>query len=564
MLTGPQCGWPRSRVTKVLNEPHPGNIGDQLIREFKDVRDVALFYYVGHGQIDTQNELCLALTGTAQRDVYRRAATSLTFTAVRDALLESEAATKIVILDCCFAGQAILRMNVLSGASVVADDELSSLVADKARTNGAYVMAAAGPYSEALYEKEGRSPQTYFTKYLVDLVERGIEGEPRELTLGALYGRLERNLTADGHPRPQDRNIEYGYEFVFARNTAPDPGLRESVRPAVEYSQVRHQDTASPLFETTTRAQPTAHRRIPRMVLAGTSGAILVAAVGVTLAVLRTPHAGNPATPLTHAFTLASDHSLDVHRQWAVTGSSHPTFTETLTVSNPTGSLLQVPFNEPVPVPVVSELGNAHFMSETPTIMDSGHVVDWQLRVPAHKAVTYGYTVDLATAEVSAAQFGQWVTQFSGAAAAVGPSKPGGLQSLAIRPPITRLTVGVSAQLTLSGVLSNGAKAPQADLSGVAWQSANSSVVAVTATGKIKAVRPGSTVITARVHGVTASIHITVSATPTPTPGGTYQPSGTQPASAPSSSSPATSTQSAPSSKPSSSPTVIVTTPPPI
>src|SRR5689334_12335803 len=108
LLTGSLCGWPRERVLTLGNEPSPGNLPDQLITAFEGINDVAMFYYVGHGQISLDDQLCLGLV-QSRRDPHRRAATSLRFSDVRQALLNSDAATKIVILDCCFAGLAATK-----------------------------------------------------------------------------------------------------------------------------------------------------------------------------------------------------------------------------------------------------------------------------------------------------------------------------------------------------------------------------------------------------------------------------------------------------------------------
>ncbi len=105
LLTGSLCGWPEERLLTLGNVRYPGILPDQLITAFENISDVALFYYVGHGQIDSDDQLCLSLVAS-RTAANRRAATSLPFQAVRRALLDSEAATKIVILDCCFADLA--------------------------------------------------------------------------------------------------------------------------------------------------------------------------------------------------------------------------------------------------------------------------------------------------------------------------------------------------------------------------------------------------------------------------------------------------------------------------
>jgi hypothetical protein len=133
LLTGPLCGWPEDRMLVLANERGPGDLPDRVITAFEDVTDVALFYFVGHGQIDAEGQLCLGLADS-RTEHNRRAATSLPFQAVRRALLDSDAATKIVILDCCFAGLASQPVNTLAGSA--------SDVLDMASGAGAYTMAA--------------------------------------------------------------------------------------------------------------------------------------------------------------------------------------------------------------------------------------------------------------------------------------------------------------------------------------------------------------------------------------------------------------------------------------
>ena len=52
LLIGPLCGWPADRVSLMVNERGPGDLPDRLIASFEEAADVALFYCVGHGQID--------------------------------------------------------------------------------------------------------------------------------------------------------------------------------------------------------------------------------------------------------------------------------------------------------------------------------------------------------------------------------------------------------------------------------------------------------------------------------------------------------------------------------
>lgn len=222
LLTGPLCGWPQDRLRVLVNERTPGDLADQLITAFEDVSEIALFYYVGHGQIDSDDQLCLGLV-KSRTEPNRRAATSLPFQAVRRALLDSPATTKIVILDCCFAGLASQPDNTLTA--------LADNVLDITACAGAYTMAASGAFNTAWYET-GPSivrPQTYFTRYLADLVETGIPGPWPTLSLHALFTQLSYNLARDKKPIPVERNVDAGRDFVFAYNAAAPPELHRDL-----------------------------------------------------------------------------------------------------------------------------------------------------------------------------------------------------------------------------------------------------------------------------------------------------------------------------------------------
>jgi Caspase domain len=217
LLTGPLCGWPADRVTRIPEPKAPGNLPDQLVELFGQARDVALFYYVGHGRVDFEDQLCLGLAGSRAQSE-RQATTSLTFEAVRHALRASPAATKVVILDCCFAGLAVKDRNALAGTDEV---DITAL----AGASGAYTLAATGPASTAWFESGADTPlpHTHFTRALVDAVTRGIPGAPAVLTLEPVYHRLREILPATGKPAPTRVSRHNADTFVFARNAAPGP-----------------------------------------------------------------------------------------------------------------------------------------------------------------------------------------------------------------------------------------------------------------------------------------------------------------------------------------------------
>ncbi|MFF1400819.1 DnaJ C-terminal domain-containing protein [Streptomyces sp. NPDC058287] len=211
LLTGPLCNWPRDeeRLTEISNARSLGNLPHRLVEAFVDVTDVALFYFVGHGQYDLDDQLCLAL-GESSSDAAFRTTTSLTFAHVRHAFKVSRAATKIAILDCCFAGLAMQNKNILSGREALPPRP------------GSFLMMASGEFSTAWYQsgEEAEKPQTYFTKYLVDVIERGIPGQGEGLRLGTIFDTVAADLIRDRKPEPGCRTSDQANNYFFARNLA--------------------------------------------------------------------------------------------------------------------------------------------------------------------------------------------------------------------------------------------------------------------------------------------------------------------------------------------------------
>ncbi|MEU7640943.1 caspase family protein [Streptomyces sp. NPDC039016] len=264
LLTGPLCGWPKPRVKALRNVRRRDRLPDQLMKLFDGVEDVALFYFVGHGQL-YEDELCLALR-ESPRAGPRTTTVGLPFSDVRAALRACNAQTKIVILDCCFAGHAARTEHTLASTS--------TNVIDKTLGTGAVTLAASGAYRTAWFESapDVADPQTYFTKYLVDVIEQGIPGHPGGLPLGPIYARTADALARDHRPEPT-RSVRHDADrFILARNIA---------KPAEPPAALPSPDSG------TEAAVPTAHRGPNRrhIILGGLTG--LAAASGATLIGLR-------------------------------------------------------------------------------------------------------------------------------------------------------------------------------------------------------------------------------------------------------------------------------------
>ncbi|MFD8699960.1 caspase family protein [Kitasatospora purpeofusca] len=210
LLASPLCGWPTERVEVLSNLRRRENVPDRLMELYEDAADVALFYFVGHGQLH-EDQLALALRESPETGP-RRLTTGLPFTDVRAALRECGARTKIVILDCCFAGNATQPENSLASTT-----DLIELTAG----TGAFTMAASGMYRTAWFETgEVADAQTYFTKYLVDTIERGFSDHPGNLPLGRIFRATADALGRDRKPEPTRSVRHDADQFIFARNSA--------------------------------------------------------------------------------------------------------------------------------------------------------------------------------------------------------------------------------------------------------------------------------------------------------------------------------------------------------
>ncbi|MFI6743838.1 PQQ-binding-like beta-propeller repeat protein [Nonomuraea sp. NPDC050451] len=280
LLTGELCGWPADRLSVFPDPPEPGGLPDQLVELFHAVEDVALFYYVGHGQVDPQDTLCLGLV-KSRTAAERRRYTSLAFDTVRYALTNSRAKVKIVILDCCYAGLA-------AQPALSAND-----VSDRTRGTGAYTLAAAGEFALAWYETDPAvpTPQTYFTKYFADVIETGIAGEGPGLRLEPIFHEVVEALARDGKPAPTSRATDRAARFVFARNRA------YRLSPADE---LHHRLSMEPPGKVTVGpSDPSDNRTRPsrRTVLISGLAALTVLGAGGTLIRLLTASEPRPPRP---------------------------------------------------------------------------------------------------------------------------------------------------------------------------------------------------------------------------------------------------------------------------
>lgn len=210
VLTDPGlCGWPEERVT-ALPDPRGAPELVKIIRRLtRSTEDVLLVYFVGHGKVLRRGRLCLVLSSTDDEDPD---VTGLDYHWIRDALQESRARVKIVILDCCYSGRAIETLS--SSAS------LSTEVADSTEIRGAFILTASDQAAHVPPLEEQATAATSFTDELLGLIRNGVPAGPELLTLNLLYRALLPRLESRGLPAANRRGTETVDEFAFTVNAA--------------------------------------------------------------------------------------------------------------------------------------------------------------------------------------------------------------------------------------------------------------------------------------------------------------------------------------------------------
>jgi flagellar motility protein MotE (MotC chaperone) len=197
-------GLPIGNCAVVAEPNSPTEMLDPLTAAAKAATDTLLFYYSGHGLTpSTGGNLYLALPGSVAGRMY----TSVPYDQVREALLNSRAVRKIVILDCCYSGLALGQMG-----------DPASIVVNEASAEGTFVLAAAAENRTAVAPPGSRN--TAFTAELLEAMRHGIPDAGPFLDLDSIYQQLTQSLRAKGLPVPQKRERNTGGQVTLIRNQA--------------------------------------------------------------------------------------------------------------------------------------------------------------------------------------------------------------------------------------------------------------------------------------------------------------------------------------------------------
>ncbi|MER6611188.1 caspase family protein [Streptomyces sp. NPDC000927] len=229
LLSGPlSLQLPAQHVAVVENPAAAHTVVSEVRRAAAEATDTLVVYFAGHGLIDPQDTLSLALPHTE----FGRIETGLPYDWLRQVLLlDSRAERHVVILDCCYSGLALGRMSASPG------------LADQAAVEGSFLLAAAAETRTALAPVG--DTYTAFTGTLLDTLRHGIPGGPALLDLGTVYRHLRLTLEARGHPVPQARDRNSGAQVALGRNHAVLPASPAAAPPDGEAARRPWPDPSS-------------------------------------------------------------------------------------------------------------------------------------------------------------------------------------------------------------------------------------------------------------------------------------------------------------------------------
>ncbi|GAB3260152.1 caspase, EACC1-associated type [Kineosporia babensis] len=186
------------------------SFGLALEAETAACQDLFLLYFAGHGLIDDQGALHLAIRSTNLQYPHW---TAIPYALVRRTVSRSPARNRIVILDCCFSGRALDAMS----------DETSALLG-QLEIAGAITLTSA-PANSPSFAPQGET-FTAFSGILFSLLGRGIPDGTTVLTLAALFTELQQRMARQGLPQPQrmgSGNVELLALALNNWSTTPAP-----------------------------------------------------------------------------------------------------------------------------------------------------------------------------------------------------------------------------------------------------------------------------------------------------------------------------------------------------
>jgi Caspase domain len=216
-LTSPDAGMLRPDFCRVLTDPASvDEVGTALSELAATATDLLLVYYAGHGLVDDRGRLHLAL---ARTHPHRARWTAFPLELLREEIANSAAATRVLVLDCCFSGRAIEAM---------ADDQ--GVLRGQLEVAGTYTLTSTTANAPSHAPVGDR--YTAFTGALLRALDHA---DP--LTLDQIHGVIDRDFTARNLPHPQRRAVNTADNLALSRGPTAQSHTEQTDSDTVRFTR---------------------------------------------------------------------------------------------------------------------------------------------------------------------------------------------------------------------------------------------------------------------------------------------------------------------------------------
>ncbi|MEU6669217.1 caspase family protein [Streptomyces sp. NPDC046727] len=182
---------------RVLADPADHrSVGMALAQAAREADDLLLVYYTGHGLLDEDGLLHLALSSTDPGHV---GFTGVPADLVKRYLGRARARLRVLVLDCCFSGRAVAAMT-----------ESGSLLSAQLEVSGTYTLTSTTATAPS-HAPPGQR-HSAFTAALLDALN-----QPEPLTLDDIHQHIDTVLHGMGLPRPQRRSVNAAGDLALVR-----------------------------------------------------------------------------------------------------------------------------------------------------------------------------------------------------------------------------------------------------------------------------------------------------------------------------------------------------------
>ncbi|MBC2864487.1 caspase, EACC1-associated type [Streptomyces mexicanus] len=180
----------------LLDASDQAAVGAALAWAVREADSLLLVYYAGHGVLDDDGLLHLALRTT---DPEHTGFSAVPMELLKRNIGRARAQARVLLLDCCFSGRAVSAMA-----------QPDSLVSGQLDMTGTYVLTSTT--ATAPSHAPAGSAYTAFTGALLRALS-----VPEPLTLDGIHEYVDRELAGLGLPRPQCRSVGAARHLALVR-----------------------------------------------------------------------------------------------------------------------------------------------------------------------------------------------------------------------------------------------------------------------------------------------------------------------------------------------------------